>query len=161
MSSVQTAVTAIVTQFNANCPIASALRDTTEIGGPAFTRPTFNKAAVTNLNRATKLADAVWVRLGIDFVNGSATPQGIAPTSPTRTIGFVRQHIFYPAGFGSDFVLSVVDTSRSIFHRQTLSSGLLQFRDADAPVAIELPEDMSAGWARFDVQTAFWMTETV
>ena len=169
MSSVKTAVTAIVIQFKANTPVSetptatapSGLVDFTELSGVSFVRPTLDKAAVTTLNRSTKAAAATYIKVGIDFVSGSGTQFGIDPTGRTRTLGFVRQHVYYPLGFGLDFALTIVDSARAIFHRQVLSSGLLQFRDSDGPVAVDIPEDRAAGWGRFDVQTPFWMTDTV
>lgn len=162
MSSAATEYGAIVAAWVASCPVAANRRDYAALGGPLFDRPKIpSPGTLTASNRLSVLGGVVWIRLAIDGVPRSARPQGIAPASPQRRIGFVTQHIYYPLGFGLDFALAKVDLARAVFHRQNLSSGLVQFRDAEAPDWIEMPEDVKAGWGRVDCANAYWVTEVV
>jgi len=162
MSSVATEYGAIVAYWNANCPVVAARRCYTELGGKPFDRPQIpSVGSLTSANRLTVLGAAVWIWLQIDGVPRSARPQGIAPACPQRRIGAITQSIYYPLGFGLDFVLTKVDTARTVFHRVNLSSGLIQCRDTDGPDWISMPEDVAAGWGRVDVTTPYWVTEVV
>ena len=161
-SSVETEYVQIVTLWRANCPVAAARRCFTDLGGPTFDRPQIpSPASITTSNRETKLAGAVWIRLQIDGIAGSAYQMGIDPACKTRRIGSVTQHLYYPLGYGLDFVLPLVDSARAIFHRESLSSGLIQFRDAEAPLMVEIPADTSAGWGRFDLENTYWVSEAI
>lgn len=160
MSSVATEREAILTRWIANCPVAASRRDYSALGGKPFDRPQVPSiASITSSNRETVMGGLVWIRLAIDGVPRSARPQGIAPDCPQRRVGIVTQHIYYPLGWGEDFVRTKIDLARAVFHRQSLSSGLIQFRDSDAPDWIEMPEDLRAGWGRVDCATPYWVTE--
>lgn len=159
MSQIDAAYTAIVTYWRANCPVVTARRCFTDLGGPPFDRPTIG--TITNAGRVAECAALVWIRLGIDGIGASTRPLGIDPACKTRSTGVVTQFVYYPLGYGLDFVLPIVDTARAVFHRQSLASGLVQMRDAWAPEHVELPDDRSGGWGRIDCQNPFWITETV
>lgn len=159
MSSIDTGFTALVTRWRATCPVAENRRCYTELGGPTFNRP--QVGAITNATRFAVAQAAVWIQLAIRPIGGTARPQGIAPDCPTRWVGVVTQMVHYPLGFGLDFVLPLIDTARTIFHRQSLSSGLVQCRDAGAPEWVELDTNTLAGWGRYDIDNEFWMTEAV
>lgn len=162
MSSVDTEYTAIVTYWRANCPVAAARRDFSALGGPMFDRPKVDWSAITNANRLATLQALIWIRLGIQGAAGSGRPLGIDPNSKSHRIGLITQQVFFPVvkeGAGLDFVLPIVDTARAVFHRVSLSSGLVLCRDTDAPVRIHNPENTEAGWGQFNVVTPYWLRE--
>lgn len=164
MSSVDTEYTAILTRWHAQLPatLPSARRDYTLLGGPPFNRPQLpSPGSITTANRTTQLQSAMWIRLDVTGIRSGARPIGIDPTCKSRRVGIATQILYYPLGYGLDWVLPVVDTLRAIFHRQSLSSGLVQFRDAEAPDWVSLPDDMAAGWGRVDLANSYWVTEVV
>jgi len=164
LSSVDTEYTAILTRWHAQLPVTlpAARRCYTDLGGGPFNRPQIpSVASITTGNRTATLQAAMWVRLNVSGIRSGARPLGIDPACKTRRIGIVTQVLYFPLGFGLDWVLPVVDQLRAIFHRQSLSSGLVQFRDAEAPDWVELPDDLAAGWGRVDCANAYWVTETV
>lgn len=160
--SLATAYGAIVTRWTGQTSFGATRRAYTDLGGPPFDRPQIPSAgSVTNANRLSVMTGVMWCRFDIRAIAGSERPQGIDPSCPTRFVGMVTRSIYYPLGYGFDFVLTRLDLERAIFHRQSLSSGLVQFRDCGAPEQIDLPDDRKAGWGRVDLDNEFWLTEVV
>lgn len=153
---------AIVAHWQTNCPVVDARRAYTDLGGPAFNRPVIPAAETiaTGTVDAT-LSALVWIRLSLTGVSRSGRPMGIDPNSQTHREGLAVQQVFYPLGYGLKFVLAKLDLARAVFHRETLSSGLVRFRDSDAPVAIDIPDNDAAGWGQFNITTPYWVRETV
>jgi hypothetical protein len=161
-SSVDAEYTAIVTQWRANCPVVEARRCYTQLGGPPFNRPQISLTAITNSNRSATCAALVWVALSITGSPRSGRQICLDPTTGhTHREGNVYQQIFFPDGFGLDFVLPIVDTARGVFHRDSLASGVVRFRDSDAPIRIHTPEFAEAGWGQFNVVTPYYVREVI
>jgi len=167
-SQVDTEYSAIVARWLTNCPVAEARRCYTQLGGSPFDRPQINTSTITNANRLTSLQALVWIQLSIQGFIRSGRQMGIDPNCQSHREAMVSQQVFYPEGFGLDFVLPIVDDCREIFHRVTLSSGLVQFRDSDAPMRV-YEEDMrvigprsrEAGWGQINVNTPYYVREVV
>ena len=107
------------------------------------------------------LAGIVWGSLNIIGVPRSGRKMGINTGAHTERLGLITQQIFFPTGFGLDFVLPIVDNAREVFHRQTLSSGLIVCRDTDAPFQVFSPPEAEAGWGQFNVTTPYYLREQV
>lgn len=160
--SMATAYGAIVTRWTGQTSFGATRRAYTDLGGPPFDRPQIpTPGSVANANRLSVMTALLWCRFDIRPVSGTERQQGVSPTCPTRWVGVVTRSIYYPLGYGFDFVLTRLDLERAIFHRQSLSGGLVQFRDCGAPEHIDLPDDRNAGWGRLDLDNEFWITETV
>jgi hypothetical protein len=162
MSQIATAFEAIVTRWQAQTAIPAARRAFVHLGGKPFDRTALpSPTTITNLNRETVVDDAVWVAFDIRPINGTERQQGISPTCPTRWVGTVTRHVYYPLGYGLKFLLPILDDERAIFHRVSLSNGLVTFRDCAPPESIDFEEDRTAGWGRYDIDNPFWVTEVV
>lgn len=159
--SMATAYGAIVTRWTGQTAFGTNRRAYTDLGGPPFERPTFTAGSVTNANRKATMTGLMWCRFDIRPISGTERPQGISPDCPSRWVGVVTRSIYYPLGYGFDFLLTRLDLERAIFHRQSLASGVVQFRDCGAPEHVDLPDDRNAGWGRVDLDNEFWMTEAV
>jgi len=132
---------AIRAAYAAAPPVPAARVDLTDLGGAAFTPPAIPAltAAMSTAARHAALAGAVWIRLQIVGAPGSR-PLHLGSWSPTVMRGAVNQAIFYPAGFGQQFVESIVAAAQALFHRVDLLGGEIRFRDAEEPVDAEQPE---------------------
>lgn len=153
---------AIVAYWRTNCPVVEARRCYTAVGGPPFNRPQIPSASsITTGNRLATMSALVWISLGIVGVPRSGRKMGINASSHTERFGLIVQSVYYPTGYGLDFVLPLVDDAREVFHRQTLSSGLIVCRDSDAPFQVAMPPEAEAGWGMFNVTTPYYLREQV
>lgn len=160
--SLSASYSAIVAHWQGATAFAANRTAYTHMGGPEFDRPPIpSTSTVTSMTRVAVMTALLWCRFDVRIVRGTERQHGVSPTCPTRHNGYVVRSIYYPLGYGFDFVLTRLDLERKIFHRQNLASGVLQFRDCGAPEHIELPDDMAAGWGRVDLDNSFWSTEVV
>lgn len=117
--------------------------DKTALGGKPFTPPVV--PALLGLDAAEKLAalqGAIWIRIAIVGVLGGR-PMHLGAWSKTETQGSVHQQIFYPAGYGEDFVAPVVDAALAVFHRQSYLGADVRFHDSLEPVRLGQQEQDS------------------
>ena len=161
-STVATEYAAIVAYWRTNCPVVEARRCYTHLSGAKFNRPQIpTPEAITTANRFATLQALVWVALQIIGVPRSGRKMGIQTNSHTERLGLISQSVFYPTGYGLDFVTPLLDDAREVFHRVTLSSGLIVCRDSDPPFQVQQPDESAAGWGQFNVTTPYYLREQV
>jgi len=141
---------AIYSYWRTNAPVSAALRDESEWNGSAFDPPKVNPSSPSS---------AIWIRFFQRAVQRSGRPFAIGGSAPTYRQGLIYQSIFYPRGFGEQFVAATINAAAALFHRRLLASDpQIQCGDTHPPERIP-PDDESAEWMQVNVLTPYEVIE--
>lgn len=152
---------AIRLHYEANLPVPVDRVDLTSFNGAPFKPPAL-PALTASMSPAEKLAalqGAIWIRLQRTVYRSSQQPFHLGANAPTESRGSLDQHLFYPRGYGEDFVGPIVVAAQLVFHRQRLDSAGIRFLDAGEPIEV-VPAD-SEKFAHLVVPTEYHVIQKV
>lgn len=128
------------------------------LGGKPFKPPGLpNLTGMNSTERKAALAAVVWVRLEMVAAGrGSARLLVLGADSPTETRGQILRRIFYPDGYGDDFLTPIVDAEMEIFHpSHQLANSAIRFEETEEPESIPADPD-SPKWASIEIATNYF-----
>ncbi len=140
---------AILTYWAANTTVAAANRALDSFNGPRFEPPAINTATP---------ATAIWCRLTNVTLPRTTRPFGIGSAAHRYYEGLVYRQVFIPRGFAEAIADSIIEAELALFHRKTLASGLVRFRDCYVPERIPPSED-DAAWSQVNVVNPYYVID--